>query len=97
MLGKATLGLGPNILGPRLRLEPDRIITLVFMENDSSHRVVMGKSLDHSKAFFYLMDFPHSWVIWTVRKTSSMSLMCSNFRQIPSPATMLATLEHLKI
>ena len=41
------------------------------------------------------MEFLYSWVIRTVVKTISKSWMCSNFRQIQSPATMLATLEHL--
>ena len=40
--GKAALGFGP-----------DRIGTLVSMSADSSHRVVMGKSCQHSSAFIF--------------------------------------------
>ena len=40
--GLAALGFGP-----------DRLRTLVSMETDSSHRVIMGKSCDHSRAFIF--------------------------------------------
>ena len=40
--GLAALGFGPY-----------RIITLVSMATDSSHRVIMGNSCEHSSAFFF--------------------------------------------
>ena len=56
---------------------PDRIRTLVSMATDSSHRVVMGKSCEHSSSFIF------HWIFFILagNKDSNKSLDGFEIRQ----------------
>ena len=53
ILTEASLGRGKAALS----FGPDRIRTLVSMAKDRSHRIIMGKSCDHSSAFIFYQNF----------------------------------------
>ena len=79
-VGKAALGFGP-----------DRIRALVSMATDSSHRVIWGKSCDHSPLFLIVFAL-FLQVTWTSIKFQ----MGSKFSMIQPGTAELAALELLE-
>ena len=65
-------GGGLTALGFRL----DRIRTLVSMATDSSHRVIMGESCDHSSSFIFSSPEPKAQGELIVRDSSRCPSMC---------------------
>ena len=96
--GLAALGFGP-----------DRIRTLVSMLTDSSHRVIMGKSCDHSSSFIFvcfflnlyskyatLLKYCILYKFFQVTRTTKTSWMSSKFGKIRPGNYELAALERLE-
>ena len=79
--GKAALGFGL-----------DRMKTLVSMTTDSSHRVIMQKTV----ATFSLLFFIRSFLYLQVTMTCIGARRSWKFSQIRSPTAELAALERLK-
>ena len=81
--GLAALGFGP-----------DRIRTLVSVATESSHRVIMVKTV--SPVSFSLLFFIRSFSYLQVTKTCMRAPTSSNFGLIGPPTAELAALESLK-
>ena len=80
--GKAALGFGP-----------DRIKTLVSVATDSSHRVIMEKTV---LPLFLSCFFHRSFLYLQVMITCMGALRSLKFSQIQPPTGELAALERLK-
>ena len=84
ILSEPSLGWGKGYLG----FGPDRIGTLMSMATDSSHRVIMGKTLSA------LLIGSSSYL--QVTRTSITSQTSLKFGQIGPRTAELAALEHMK-
>ena len=74
-------------------LRPDWIRTLVSMTTDSSHRVIMGKSCDHSSSF--IVDWFFILAGNDNNHNTFVSRMCWKFGKIQPGTYELAALERL--
>ena len=81
MVGKAALGFGPV-----------RIITLVSMATDSSHRVMMG---ENGVATYSRLFLNRSFLYLQITRTC-LARMSSKFGQTRPPTAELVALERLK-
>ena len=79
--GLAALGFGP-----------DRIRTLVSMATESSHRVIMVKTVSPLSRLFFIRSFSYL----QLTKTCMRARTSSNFSLIGPPTEELAALERLK-
>ena len=78
---------------PVLGFEADKIRTLVSMATDSSHRLILGKSLSNTLAASILIETSS---FLQVMRTTIKSQMSSKFSQSHPWSVELAALEHLK-
>ena len=76
-----------------LAFGPDRIRTLVSMATESSHRVIMVKTVSPT---FSQLFFIRSFSYLQVTKTCMRALTSFNFSLIGPPTEELAALERLK-